>query len=100
MRRMGTEDEGRLEEHLVLDSRAAHSGVGAAARRVALRVLVADAEAEELRGREGEIGLRRPLMAGVDGVLRPVVAEARGEAAPPAEAERLQLAEEVPAHAV
>src|SRR4029453_9459252 len=99
MGRMGTENERGLEEPLVhvLGASAVVLKAQIAAALRALSVLVADAEAQELRWHEAQIRLHRPLCPRIDRKLRPVVAEPEGPAAESAEAERLQLAVHVPA---
>src|SRR5215467_12797230 len=76
---VSAQDERGLEQDLV-DPAGAAAVVGevqvAAAVR-ALRVLVAETEAQELRRIVREERLDGPLLARVDRVLRPVVAEAR-----------------------
>src|SRR5262245_20567957 len=101
--RMGgvsAQDERRLEEDLVLDPRAPDARERTAAGRVALRVLVPDPEAQELRGPKRQIWLDGPLMAGRRRVLRVVVLDAGREAAEPTGAEWLDLAEEIPPDAI
>src|SRR5262249_47283626 len=97
---MSAQDERRLEEDLVLDPRAPDAGERTATGGVALCVLVAEPEAEELGGPERQIRLDGPLMPGRRRVLRGVVLEAGREPAEPAGAERLDLAEEIPADPV
>src|SRR5713101_9309491 len=98
MRRMGAEDERGLEENLVYlpgaSSVVREPRVATALR--ALGVLVAEAEPQELRRHEAQIGLHRPLLPGIDRVLCPVVPESGRPAAERADAERLHLSVRVP----
>src|SRR5712692_1923184 len=79
MRRVGAQDEGGLQEKLVHPSGAPavirEVEVAAAVR--ALRVLVAQAEAQELGGIVREERTHGPFLTRVDRVLGPVVAEAQ-----------------------
>src|SRR5262249_18868206 len=97
---MSAHDERRLEEDLVLDPSAPDARQRTATGRVALRVLVAEAETEELGGPERQIRLDGPLMPRRRRVLRVVVLETGRETAQPAGAEWLDLTEEIPADPV
>src|SRR5689334_663260 len=99
MRRVGAQDEGGLEEDLV-DLPGARLVVGEAVAVGSLGVLVAEPEAEELRGHEREVGPDGPLPPAHDRVLGPVVAEAGGPAGELPGAEGLHLAARVPAPAI
>src|SRR5262245_47412930 len=93
---MGAENERGLQEKLVHRAGAAAIQVEEiAGLRGALRVLVGQAEAQELRGPERDVRLDRPFHAGVLRELRPVISHTAGHPAP-----RLHLAAEVPAPAV
>src|SRR5436309_15977047 len=96
MRRMGAEDERCLEQDLVQLPRARVVQVErVASLGTAVRVLVRDPEAQELRRPECQVRLYRPLPAGIHRVLRPVVADAAGPAA-----EGLRLEAGVPAEVI
>src|SRR5690349_5791770 len=99
VRRMGAQDERGLEEDLV-DLPGAPAVVGEAGTVGALGVLVAQAEAEELRRHEREVGADRPLAPAHQRILGPVVAQPGGPAGELPGAERLDLAAHVPAPAV
>src|SRR3989441_3783968 len=94
MRGVGAENERALEEHFVHLLRAPAVRVGALAVGP-IGVLVREAEAEELRRPERDVGLDGSLLPWVRGELRPVVPHARSPAA-----EGLHLAADVPAEAV
>src|SRR3989442_14260127 len=81
MRRVGAEDERALEQHLVRDPRAA-AVAGEVHRPVALGALVGEPEAQELRGRERDVRLDRPLAPGHQCELRPVVSHPARPTAP------------------
>src|SRR5690242_7106553 len=76
---MRAHNEGRLEEVLahLLGAAAIVLEFEVAAALAPGRLLVAEPEAEELRGIVREEGLHCPLRAGGGGILRPVVAEAQ-----------------------
>src|SRR5499425_2883044 len=99
VRRMGAQDERGLEEDLV-DLAGGRVVVAEAVPLVSLRVLVAQAEAEELGGHEGQVRAHRPLVAAQDRELGPVVAEPGRPAGELADPERLDLATRVPAPTV
>src|SRR5712691_11831660 len=99
MGRVGAQDEGGLEENLV-HLAGARLVVRESVPLVALGVLVAETEAEELRGHEGQVRAGGPFVAPLDRELGPVVTEAGGPAAPGSGANGLDLAAQVPAPAV
>src|SRR3989454_822233 len=88
------EDERALEENLVDSLRAPVVRVGSLAVGP-IGVLVREAEAEELRRPEGDVGVDGSLLPRVRRELRPVVPDARRPAP-----ERLDLGARVPAEAV
>src|SRR4029453_17539566 len=81
MRGMRAENEGGLEQDLI-DDAGAPAVVAEAVALVPLGMLVAQAEAEEFRGHEGDIGLHRPLPPALIRELGPVVAESEQPAPP------------------
>src|SRR5712692_7285367 len=77
MCRMGAKDERGLQQELVDSPRTPAIVLEAevAAAMCTRRVLVAQAEAQELGGIVRDEGADRPLLAGIHRVLGPVVAE-------------------------
>src|SRR5260370_7308089 len=96
MRRVGAHDERGLEEDLI-HLPGAPAVVGEAVPVGPLGVLVAEAEAEELRRHEREVRSDRPLTPAHDRVLGPVIAEARGPAGELTGAHRLHPPAHLPA---
>src|SRR5262249_48950630 len=92
--RVGAQDERGLKEPLVHEPAAAAIVVEQIASG-AVGVLVGEPESQELGGIKAQVWFHGPLVAGIRGVLRGVIAHAERPAPP-----RLKLAPAVPAKAV